>query len=200
MVYETIIGPDFYKLHPMLKERYSLQLGETFKSQGVMEVMETKPSAFKPIYRILSKFKFIVPESGKNIEFDMQYTLTHVDEKMAIYKWVRKFYFPNETYEFHTRMVVDFETGIVKDYMGAPSVVNSHLQFDVTKDGELMTRSTAVDAVIAKQDIPTPTMIAPKALVLEGYDEQSQYYTIHLSIYHPLLGTMMSYAGKFRAL
>lgn len=200
MVYEAIIGSDFYKLHPMLQKRYRLKLGETFKSQGVMEVMETKPSLIKPLYRILSKLKFIVPESGGNIAFDMQYTLTHCDEKTAEFKWVRKFYFPNKTYEFHTRMVVDFETRIVKDYMGAPSVVNSHLQFDVTKGGELMTRSSAVDAVIGKLDIPTPAIFAPNALVLEGFDEKTQYYTIHLSIYHPMLGTMMRYAGKFCAL
>lgn len=200
MVYETIIGTDFHKLHPMLKQRYSLKLGETFKSQGVMEVMETKPSFLKPAYQILSKLKFIVPESGTNIKFDMQYTLTHCDEKTAEFKWVRKFYFPSETYEFHTRMVVDFDTGIVKDYMGAPSVVNSHLQFDVTNSGELMTRSTAVEAVIGKQDIPMPAIFAPSALVLEGFDEQTQQHTIHLTIYHPLLGTMMRYAGKFRAL
>ena len=200
MVYETIIGPDFHKLHPKLKERYQLQLGETFKSQGIMEAMETKPSYLKPVYRILSKLKFIVPESGKNIAFEMQYTLTHVDKKTAVFQWVRKFYFPSETYEFHTRMVVDFETGVVKDYMGAPSVVNSHLQFDVTKDGELMTRSIAVEVVIGNTDIPTPKALAPNALVLEGFDEKTQQYTIHLSIFHPLLGTMMRYAGKFRAL
>ena len=200
MVYESIIGPDFHKLHPMLKERYSLQLGETFKSQGMMEVMKTKPHILKPIYRMLSKLKFIVPESGESIAFDMQYTLTHYDEKTAIFKWVRTFYFPEQTYEFHTRMVVDFETGVVKDYMGSPSVVNSHLTFDVTKEGQLMTRSTEVGAVIGDTDIPTPTMFAPNALVLEGYDAQTEHYTIHLSIYHPLFGTMMSYAGKFRAL
>lgn len=97
-------------------------------------------------------------------------------------------------------MVVDFETRTVKDYMGSPSVVNSHLTFDVTEDGELMTRSTAVEAVIGHLDIPAPNILAPNALVLEGYDEQTENYTIHLSIYHPLLGTMMSYAGKFCAL
>ena len=200
MVYETIIGSDFHKLHPMLQKRYSLKLGETFKSQGVMELMETKPSYLKPVYRILSKLKFIVPESGENIAFDMQYTLTHCDDKTAIFKWVRKFYFPTKTFEFHTRMIVDFDTGVVKDYMGAPSVVNSHLQFDVTQGGELMTRSTAVEAVIGNQDISTPAMLAPNALVLEGFDEKTQQYTIHLSIFHPFLGTMMRYAGKFYAL
>lgn len=81
MVYQTIIGPEFHKLHPMLQQRYNLQLGATFKAQGVMEVMETKPTLLKPVYHILSKLHFIVPKSGQNIRFDMHYTLTHSDEK-----------------------------------------------------------------------------------------------------------------------
>ena len=200
MVYEKIIGLDFHHLHPMLQQRYNLQLGEAFKAQGVMEVMQTKPTYLKALYKILSKLKFIVPQSGENIAFDLVYTLTYQDDNTAIYKWVRKFYFPEQTYQFHTRMVVDFESGVVKDYMGSPSVVNSHLAFDVTKGGELITRSTAVDVVFGNMEIPTPAMLAPNAVVLEGFDEQTGHYTIHLSIYHPLLGTMMSYAGKFRAL
>lgn len=200
IVYKTIIGKDFDKLHPMLKQRYSLKVGETFTARGTMDVMETRPSYLKAVYSVLSKLKFIVPRSGNNIVFDLAYTLTHYDEKIAVYNWVRKFYFLEETYEFHTRMVVDFEKGVVKDCMGAPSIVNSHLIFDVTKDGELMTRSTAVEAVLGNIEIPTPIKLAPNALVLEGYDEQTEHYTIHLSIHHPLFGTMMRYAGKFRAL
>lgn len=200
MSYEKIIGADFHKLHPMLQQRYNLKQGQTVRATGVMAIMQTKPVYLQPFYKMLSKFKFIVPQSGENIAFDLSYTLTHCDEKQAIYKWVRKFYFPNATYEFHTRMVIDWKTGIVKDYMGAPAVVNSHLRFDVTHDGQLMTRSQAVEAVVASAEIKVPTKLAPNALVVEGYDEKTQHYTIHLSIYHPIFGTMMSYAGKFRAL
>ena len=178
MVYESIIGLDFHKLHPMLKERYSLKLGETFKSQGVMEVMKTKPHILKPIYRMLSKLKFIVPESGESIAFDMQYTLTHYDEKTAIFKWVRTFYFPEQTYEFHTRMVVDFETGVVKDYMGSPSVVNSHLTFDVTEEEAqariasqlpLSVKEAGADAIIYNNNSLASTAVQLEKILKEWH-------------------------------
>ena len=69
MIYETLLGKDFAKLHPMLQARYRLPLNEEFYAAGTMETIQSGPKILRPIYQLFTHNQFLFPESGENIPF-----------------------------------------------------------------------------------------------------------------------------------
>lgn len=94
-------------------------------------------------------------------------------------------------------MTMDLQRGIVKDYLGDPSLFYSDLKFDVTTDGFLLIRSEQQRLVIGKKEASLPSLLTGRVVVTEGYDDALNMYTIHVSIFNDLIGRMMMYAGQF---
>ena len=86
---------------------------------------------------------------------------------------------------------------IVKDYLGDPALFYSDLQFDVTKDGELLIRSQQQRLLIGTKELSLPRKLTGRVVVTEGYNDSKNVYTIHVSIYNDIFGRMMMYAGEF---
>ncbi|AWE07086.1 DUF4166 domain-containing protein [Lysinibacillus sp. 2017] len=197
MIFETILGEDFERLHPKLKQRYQLSLNQVFHATGTMHVIHAGPKLLNPLYHLFSKANFLFPESGEMVPFNISYSCAYNDGQYVEIDWQRQFHFPHRTRTFNTKMTVDLEKEIVKDYMGKPAIVNSELQFDVTKEGFLITRSKQQQVVLGKCEMKSPAPLAARAFVLEGYDDELDVYTIHLSIYHNIFGRLVMYAGQF---
>lgn len=196
MIYETLLGADFERLHPKLQQRYHLSLDEPFHAAGTMQVIHSGPAYLRPMYLLFTKNRFLFPESGEMVPFTIANTC-HINDQQAEVYWERTFHFPNATRQFNARMTVDLERKIVKDYLGDPSLFYSDLQFDVTKDGFLMIRSQEQRVVLGKKELSLPTMLTGRVVVTEGYDDALGVYTIHVSIFNDVIGRMMMYAGKF---
>lgn len=198
MIYRDLFGEDFNRLHPKLKQRYSLNIGETFHATGTMYSIHTGPAILKPVYQLFTLNQFLFPESGKNIPFSLS-NHSYLNEQAHIeVVWERNFTFPNATRTFIATMHIDPIQNEAKDYLGSPAVLNSPIQFDVTGEGFLMMRSTQQNALLGALEIPVPQIVGGKVSVPEGYDDVRDVFTIHVSIYHQLFGTMMSYAGEFK--
>lgn len=196
-IYQTLLGEDFHRLHPMLKHRYALSEGNTFYATGVMRQIITGEKLFTPFYIFASKFNFLFPESGQDIPFTIRNTTIKNPNGDYAVLWERTFYFGQKIRKFDAMMTIDLEKGIVQDYLGSPPLFYSDLDFHVTKEGKLFIRSGVQRFVLGRTEIPMPKSLEGRVIVEEGYNEEKDVFTIHVSIHNPILGRLMMYAGEF---
>lgn len=196
-IYQTLLGDDFYKLHPKLQQRYALPLDQIFYATGVMHQIESGAKWIRPFYMVAAKFKFLFPESGNNIPFTIRNTCHQLQNGELEVLWERTFYFTKKTRHFDARMTIDPVNNIVKDYLGSPALFYSDLLFSVTRQGKLVIRSGAQRFVMSKLHCTIPKILEGRVVVEEGYNEKRDVFTIHVYIHNPLLGRLMMYAGEF---
>lgn len=196
-IYPTLLGEKYTQLHPKLQQRYNLPVNKSFCAFGVMHTIKTGTKLLRPFYQLASKSRFLFPESGEHIPFQITNS-SRINDKgeMEVY-WERVFYFPNATRHFNARMTIDTEKQIVKDYLGDPSFFYSDLRFDVTATGHLLIRSGKQKFVCGSLEVPMPSILEGRVIVEEGFDDEKGVFTIHVSIYNDIFGRMMMYAGEF---
>ncbi|MEG0258916.1 MAG: DUF4166 domain-containing protein [Lysinibacillus sp.] len=196
-IYKSLLGDEFYKLHPKLQCRYLLPIGESFYAEGIMTKIETGAKWLSPFLRATTRLRFLFPESGENIPFTISNTCRPLADGQHEISWERTFFFGDKTRHFDARMTIDLEKQIVKDYLGKPSLFYSDLHFAVTKEGFLLIRSGLQRFVLRKSEFAIPRLLEGRVIVEEGYDDVRDVYTIHVSIHNPLFGRLMMYAGEF---
>ena len=197
MIYETLLGKDFSKLHPMLQARYRLPINEEFFAVGTMDVIQSGPKIMRPIYHLFTHNQFLFPESGEHIPFTISNRSYLNESKLGEVSWERTFFFPNATRKFHATMTVELERKVVKDYLGDPAIFYSDLQFHVTEEGFLLIKSGEQRIVAPGREIRLPRKLTGRVTVMEGYDDRLGVYTIHVSIFNDVIGRVMQYAGTF---
>ncbi|WP_142829633.1 DUF4166 domain-containing protein [Planococcus soli] len=196
-IYSTLLGKKFGKLHPKLQHRYTLPIDQTFYAEGHMQQIQTGSKLLSPFYLLASKLNFLFPESGENIPFTIANRCRINQNDEAEVSWERSFFFPESVRKFNAKMTIDLEKQLVKDYLGDVPLFYSDLLFKVTKEGFLMITSGTQKVAVGKKELKIPNIFQGRVVVLEGYDEVKEVYTIHVSIYNSLIGRIMMYAGEF---
>lgn len=197
-IYASLLAEKFHQLHPKLQHRYRLPLNGSFQANGVMRHILIGCKLLAPFYKLAAKANFLFPESGENIRFSISNrSYLNKAEEAEVY-WERTFYFPEVTRQFNARMTVDPRKQIVKDFLGDFSLFYSDLIFDVTAEGFLLIRSGKQKLIIGEAEIPLPKVLQGRVAVIEGYDDEKDVYTIHVTIHNAVLGRIMMYAGEFK--
>ncbi|WYP26935.1 DUF4166 domain-containing protein [Alkalihalobacillus sp. FSL W8-0930] len=196
-IYQRFLDDSFEKLHPKLQERYSFQRDGMFQGKGTMTDIQGGRRWMYPFLLLLTKWKFLFPESGKQIPFEIKNVAYRRPDGMEEVKWERMFHFQNVTRHFHAFMTIDPTRKIARDYLGEPSLFYSDLLFTVTPEGNLSIVSGSQKLVLGKVEIPIPSILKGNVEVLEGFDDQMQAFTIEVKISNALLGNVMSYKGSF---
>lgn len=189
MIYQFLLDEQFEQLHPKLQHRYTMP----FYAKGIMHEIQTGSALLQPVYQFGKHMNFLFPESGKNIPF----TLKNTWDGESIVRFERTFYFPNATRTFNTAMHVNLANRTARDYLGDPAVVSADLEFSITKDGSLITKSGAQKLVAGPAEIPLFSFLEGRGSAVESYDEQKQLYTIEIATYNALVGKIVSYIGEF---
>ncbi|MFC0186786.1 DUF4166 domain-containing protein [Fictibacillus aquaticus] len=198
-IYKTLLGSDFYKLHPNLQSRYALPVGESFYGKGTMLRIKNGGSWLKPFLTLAARWKFLFPEAGENVPFTIKNTCRQLPDGRDEVYWERTFYFENKTRHFNAFMTIDSKRNIVRDYLGEPSFFYSDLKFQVTSEGRLQIRSGAQRFVIGSFEIPIPQFLEGVVAVEEGYDDTREVFTISVDIRNRIAGRLMAYEGEFKA-
>ncbi|MDQ0207592.1 DUF4166 domain-containing protein [Alkalicoccobacillus murimartini] len=197
-LYKQMLGVDFEKLHPKLQDRYSFSDNNEFLADGVMSEIQSGKKWLYPLLLLGTRRKFLFPESGKNVPFEIvNRSIIRSDGKEEV-QWERLFHFPNATRRFHARMTADIERGVVKDYLGEPSLFYSDLIFNVTEQGSLTIRSAAQRIVVGAKEIPLPGFLQGMVFVEEAFDDFNEEFTINVMIRNPVVGRLMYYDGVFK--
>lgn len=195
-IYKQILGDQFYQLQPMLQKRYALTEGKPFKATGVMKKISGGPKWLLPLFLLGTRWKFLFPEQGENIPFTI--VNTSRDEGKQVH-WERIFYFPNKKRYFNALMSLEHNEGIVKDYLGEPSLFYSELVFFVSEQEHIRIESRKQRFVMGPFEIPLPRMFQGIVQVTESYVEERDLFSIHVVITNPLIGTLFEYEGEFQA-
>ena len=197
MLYETILGEQFSKLHPEIQRRYTNTFQHTLLFKGVMETIFISP-LLTPVAYLFRPYRFLLPKSGTNIPFTIKLYTRQQSPEVYDVVWERTFLMDEKEYKFDSVMQFNLRTREVVDSLGNPAVVKAPLTFNVSEDGQLLMRGmSGQHLAFLPFPIPIPALFGAKAFVLEGYDEQQQVHTIHLSTYSDSIGNMMRYAGSF---
>jgi len=195
-IYEEILGEAYDQLHPKLQKRYA---GPVFKGKGTMSYIGGRPAILRPLFSLGTRWNFLFPEQGKDIPFQIITTNVLGPNKEKQVYWERAFYFPRKTRFFNALMSLDTKRGIVKDYLGDPSLFYSDLIFTVTDSGEMLIKSDKQRFLLGRLELPLPKLLRGNVTVKEAYLENKDRYTIYVLITNPLFGKMFEYKGEFVA-
>lgn len=198
-IYEQILGGRFQQLQPMLRKRYELSMGKTFKATGTMKKISGGPKWMFPLFLLGTRWKFLFPEKGENIPFTIINTSQVGASGENQVHWVRAFHFPKRKRFFNALMSLDTGKNVVKDYLGEPSLLYSELIFFVTEEGHMRIKSGKQRLVLGPIEIPLPKMLQGNVQVTEYYIEESELFSIHVVITNPIIGPLFEYEGEFRA-
>ncbi|TCN25166.1 DUF4166 domain-containing protein [Mesobacillus foraminis] len=196
-IYRELLGEDFQRLHPKLQQRYTFPEGKPFLGSGTMTRIENGGFWLKPFLAFATRWKFLFPEVGVDVPFTIKNTSRMLPSGETEIYWERTFYFKRRARHFNAFMTMDAERGVVKDYLGEPSLFYSDLKFEVTSDGRMRIRSGSQRVIIGKFESTVPRLLEGVVTVEEGYDDTREVYTIHVDIRNRLAGRLMSYQGEF---
>ncbi len=197
-VYQDLLGEDFQRLHPKLQERYALPIDKPFNGVGMMSKIETGAFWLKPFFKLATRWKFLFPENGKDVPFSIKNTCRPLPTGEAEIYWERTFYFKEITRHFNAFMTVDTKRGVVKDYLGEPSLFYSDLKFTVTPEGRINIRSGPQRIVIGNLKFQILRLLEGVVNVEEGYDDAREVFTIQVDIRNRIVGRLMAYEGEFK--
>jgi hypothetical protein len=197
-IYQNLLGEDFKRLHPKLQKRYTLPRDKPFCASGIMTSIQSGSKWLYPLLKLATHWRFLFPESGKNIPFTIKNTCRSISSELEEVYWERTFYFDKVTRYFNAFMTIDSERKVVKDYLGEPSLFYSDLYFEVTSEGNLVIRSGSQRLVFGRIEIPIPSFLEGVVEVEEGYDDAREVFTIRVHIRNRIVGRMMAYEGEFK--
>lgn len=196
-IYKDVLGANFEQLHPMIQQRYDIQIDKPFRGEGQMREIRGGPRWLYPLFFFGTYWKLLFPEKGTNIPFTIENTarIGKAGEK-EVY-WERIFFFPKKKRYFNALMSLDLKRKVIQDYLGDPPLVYSDLVFTVTPRRGIRIESENQRLVLGKIEIPLPRLFRGLATVEEHYLDERQAFHIQVTVKNPLIGIVFTYEGEF---
>lgn len=196
-IYQRALGEEFDRLHPKLRERYSLtsEADMACLGRGTMETVRQHTSLLRAGLRLSARRNLLFPEGGEGVPFTIRNYAYEDGSGRETVAWIREFHFPTPR-RFDASMVyIDERQGIV-DYLGTHQRLATDLSFTVEDDGSLRIRSHS-PRVCAGREVSLPRTFAALADVRERYDETDECFRIDVTVRNPVVGPILSYRGSF---
>ncbi|MFD5713238.1 DUF4166 domain-containing protein [Streptomyces pharetrae] len=200
-IFRTAMGPDFDRLHPELRRRFSVGLagGEACTGRGVMTRIWHGGALVKPFLALGATRNILVPRAGRNVPFTIEnvpYTDTFGRETVS---FVRTFMLPGRPRRFDAQMVLSPKGDRVLDYLGTHQHLASELHLSAEPDGSLLVRSGEHRFREGPVDVRVPRLIGAAAEVRESFDETTGRFRIRVRVVNDRFGPLFGYEGSFTA-
>ncbi|MGX1133233.1 hypothetical protein RKD49_005423 [Streptomyces glaucescens] len=200
-IFRTVMGPDFDRLHPQLRRRFSVGLasGEACTGRGVMTRIWHGGAFVKPFLALGTTRNILVPRTGRNVPFTIEnvpYTDTFGRETVS---FVRTFRLPGRPRRFDAQMVLSPKRDRVLDYLGTHQHLASELHFAAEPDGSLLIRSGEHRFREGVVDVRVPELVGATAEVRESYDDDTGRFRIQVRVVNRYFGPLFGYEGTFQA-
>ncbi|MFF7473619.1 DUF4166 domain-containing protein [Streptomyces sp. NPDC008092] len=200
-MFRTVMGPDFDRLHPELRRRFSVGLasGEACTGRGVMERIWHGPAFVKPFLALGATRNILVPEAARNVPFKIEnvpYADTYGRETVT---FVRTFDLPGRSRRFDAQMVLGPQGDRILDYLGTHQHLASELHFRAEADGSLLIRSGEHRFREGPVDVRVPEVAGATAEVRESYDDRAGRFRISVRVVNRYFGPLFGYQGSFEA-
>jgi hypothetical protein len=200
-MFRTVMGPDFDRLHPELRRRFSvgLESGEACTGRGVMERIWHGPAFVKPFLVLGATRNILVPQAARNVPFKIEnvpYTDTYGRETVS---FVRTFDLPGRPRRFDAQMVLSPKGDRILDYLGTHQHLASELHFRAEADGSLLIRSGEHRFREGPVDVRVPELVGATAEVRESYDDRTGRFRVRVRVVNRYFGPLFGYQGSFDA-
>ncbi|MER6536510.1 DUF4166 domain-containing protein [Streptomyces sp. 900105755] len=200
-MFRTVMGPDFDRLHPQLRRRFSvgLESGEACTGRGVMERIWHGPAFVKPFLALGATRNILVPKAARNVPFKIEnvpYTDTYGRETVT---FVRTFDLPGRPRRFDAQMVLSPKGDRILDYLGTHQHLASELHLRAEADGSLLIRSGEHRFREGPVDVRVPALVGATAEVRESYDDRAGRFRVRVRVVNRHFGPLFGYQGSFEA-
>ncbi|MFB1082925.1 DUF4166 domain-containing protein [Jeotgalibacillus sp. JSM ZJ347] len=201
-MFQKAMGEDFDKLHPSLQKKYALNSSSDYKviTKGTMHEIKGGSRLVRKVSHLGVKMNFAFPERGEEIPFYMEnaaYRDRHGRETMS---WRRSFTFPETVRCFYDKMKEGEQPNSVDNFTDQWGIARLPLNLKATKTGGMLLTSRDMTLHIGKKYMKIPRILGVRATVLEEYNDQTELFDVHIHIYQPLFGTILSYKGSVEML
>lgn len=135
-------------------------------------------------------FGAVVPYKGKNIPVDVHYTSNPSNSNIY---WDRVFKFKGGDFHFKSHMVPVKENEVIEFVRFGVGI-----RLKVTAEsGALVFRDIGYIWRVLGCDIPIPGQWLMGKVYVEERPIDDQYFSMRMTLKHPLLGALFTYTGKF---
>ncbi|GAA1959584.1 DUF4166 domain-containing protein [Agromyces allii] len=196
-IFETALGDDFARLHPMLQRRFgvSLDSGEACIGRGVMSEIRRGPWWTVPFLQIGRLRNILVPDVGTDVPFriDNHPYLDPFGRETVTF--VREYDIGGRRRRFDATMIL--VEGRVVDYLGTHQHLAVDLDLAVDDEGGLMLTSGAQRFYEGPIAFRFPMLFSGRAHLRERFDDELGLFRIDLEVRNDRFGFLFGYRGTF---
>lgn len=194
--YRVAVGDAFDKLHPRLKAYFDgLPAGGHGFGRGVFDTVGTPRRRLWPVLALLARAHVVFPVWEHAVPFTVENTPDATVSGEPSVRAVRVFHFADRRRAMVDEIAVD--DGTIVDTLGRPARVSARFDAAVV-DGGLVLTSTAVSFVFGRVRLPLPSLLAPRVVLSERYDDDQDAQRVSITLSLPVVGRLYEYAGTFR--
>lgn len=197
-IYELALGNEFSKLHPRIRERFSLHSGSASAAvgRGTMDAVWHHPLVKLPLH--IGKMRNIMfPESGASVPFTVEnYSYKDRFGRETV-TWIRTFRFPKRIRRFDATMIFSRSRGCIVDYLGNKQHLAVDLDMEATAAGGIRLRSGEQRFYEGWAGFRFPDAFTGQADVEEWFDDEAGLFRVRVEVKSPLLGDVFRYEGRF---
>lgn len=196
-IYAQAMGSDFSQLQPELQEYFSLAPGSGLYGvgKGIFDVVGCPQPWLRPMLKMSAAEEAFFPEYGTGIPFEVA-NHAHLDPfGRPSLTTIRTIHFPAITRVFQDTTSLTPQ-GLV-DYVGRHRRVATDLRPQLGPGNSLRAISQTSRVFGGKLRLAIPDGLDAKAYMSQSWDSEAGRHRIQVKVLHPVLGTLLVYAGSF---
>lgn len=200
-IYKEVLGSDFYKLHPMMQQRFGLSAAnrQCMTGRGTMELVWNAGIHTVP-FLYMGTFRHIMfPETGTNIPFTIE-NYSYLDSfNRETVAWIRRFQFGKKVRCFDATMILSKNSKRIIDYLGTFQHLAVDIDIRADERGGIIIQSGPQRFYEGRLAFRYPAWLSGQATVQEYYDESAGLFRISVQVRNRYFGRLCGYHGWFRA-
>lgn len=193
-----ILGSDFEKLHPKVRERYAISSsGDRYvEASGVMEKIWSGSPLYYPFLLVGAQRNAMFPETGSNVPFRIENWAYRDGFGRETLTLNRTFSLRKER-RFDEYVVVDPSAPNLVIYVGTHQHLAVELFPEVTPEGGLRLRTGRQRLFFAGMSVRFPLILSAEGDIREWYDDSSERLRIDGRVRNRILGDVFCCVGSF---
>lgn len=193
------LGTDFDRLHPKIREQYSItsHSNAAFVGTGTMDEVWHGRWYVLPFLYVGATRRILFPETGTNVPFEIRNYAYRDQHGRETVTWKRKFTFAKRQREFDEYFVYSESRGTPILYAGTHQHLAVDLNFSVDEHGSLIVTTGHQRLFLGPITIPFPRFFSGEAYVKESYNDELDQFEVDVEISNRFWGKILGYRGSF---
>ncbi|MBB5870137.1 hypothetical protein F4553_003516 [Allocatelliglobosispora scoriae] len=199
-IFERALGPDFARLHPLLRRRFGFNSADGIAciGTGTMDRIWRGKAYTVPILHAGTARHILFPEQGDDVPFRIENYAYRDGFGRETVTFVRSFAFQSGiTRRFDATMIYSAARGKVVDFIGTHQHVAVDLDLRVDDHGGLHITTGSQRICGALLGFPLPQAFSGSADVHEWWDERAERLRIEVTVANRRFGPIFGYRGSF---